>query len=198
LGIVTDEVDRIATRVEHALEVSDLLLTLGGTSLGEKDLVEQALRRVSRSSRIIHGIMMDRGRVAGIAEVRGKPLVMLPGPVQAATNAFLLLGIPLIYRLAGRNESALPVLTARLREGWTARRKFANFTKVLYVRLARKGGEFVAQPLVRETESMTILTDSDGFVVVPEQTVELRAGARVSVRLLPGFSYVAGRFLTGG
>jgi len=196
LGIIPDDVGRIATRVEQALQVSDLVFTLGGTSLGEKDLVEQALRRVSRNSRIIHGIKMDRGRVAGVAEVKGKPLVMLPGPVQGALNAFLLLGIPLIDRLAGRKESALPALTARLAKGWTARRKFAKFTKVLYVSLSMKGGEFVARPLVRETESMTILTDSDGFVVVPEKTVELRAGTRVSVRLLPGFSYVAGRFLT--
>ncbi len=197
LGIVPDETRRIASVVELALQQSDMVLTFGGTSLGERDLVERALRRLA-PSQMIHGIRIDRGRVAGVAEVRGKPVVMLPGPVQAAMNAFLLFAVPSISRLAGKRKTTDPVVRARLGGDWAARKRFEHFTKVLYVRLKLGRGGFVAHPLVNETESMSILRESNGFVVVPERTVKLGAGTEVSVRLLPGFSYVRGRFLDEG
>ncbi len=198
VGIVRDEISRIALAVKHALRTSEMVLTLGGTSLGDRDLVERALQRVAQNSQIIHGIRIDRGRVAGVAEVKGRPVIMLPGPVQAAMNAFVLFGIPSISRLAGKSGASDPMVTARLAKDWEARKRFANFTKVLYVRLERGKRGFVALPVVKETESMSVLTGSNGYIVVPERTVKLRAGTEVSVRILPGFSYVRGRFLDAG
>jgi molybdenum cofactor synthesis domain-containing protein len=194
--IVRDDLDLMSDAVERALGSSDIVLTLGGTSLGEADLVEQTLRRISKKSRIIHGIKMDRGRVAGVAAVRGKPIVMLPGPVQGAMNAFALLALPLILRMTSRSNSSAFV-KARLSTGWKARKTFQGFTKVLYVRLERKGEGLLARLIVGDTESISVLTDSNGFVVVPERIRELRQGEEVSVRLLPGFSYVGGQFLAG-
>jgi len=192
--IVGDNIDRITEAIKRALRDSDLLLTLGGTSLGKADLVEQALSKVSKNSRIIHGVRMDRGRVAGIAAVIGKPVVMLPGPVQGAMNAFLLLALPLLSRMTGRGESK-SYISARLAKDWKTRNKFRDFTKVLYVRLEREGDEYAASPIVGETESISVLTDSNGFVVIPEQITELHQGKTVLVRLLPGFSYASGQFL---
>src|SRR5437870_6169411 len=104
--IVRDDLDLMSDAVERALGRSDIVLTLGGTSLGEADLVEQTLRRISKKSRIVQDRKMDRGRVAGVAAVRGKPIVMLPGPVQGAMNAFLLLALPLILRIASGADSS--------------------------------------------------------------------------------------------
>ena len=61
--------------------------------------------------------------------------------------------------------------------------------------MERKGEGLLARPIVGDTESISVLTDSNGFVVVPERIRELRRGEEVSVRLLPGFSYVGGQFL---
>ncbi len=165
--------------------------------MGERDLVEQALRRVDRKSRIIHGIRMDRGRVSGVAEVKGRPLLMLPGPVQAAMNAFVLLGIPAIWWLSGK-KALTPSVPATLEKSWEARKRFEGFTKVVYVRLARGINGFEAYPVLKDTESMSVLTDSNGYVVVPERTTKLRAGTRVLVNLLSGFSHARGRFLNEG
>lgn len=189
-SIVTDDVGLVATAIKRALRISDVVLTLGGTSLGEGDLVEQALRHVSKNARIIHGIRMDRGRVAGVAAVHGKPVVMLPGPVQGALNAFLILALPLISRLTVC-EKPPEYVSARLSKNWSARRRFEDFTKVLYVHLQRTTKKrLLATPIVGETESMSVLTQSNGFVTIPERIKTLRAGDEVSVRILPGFSYV--------
>lgn len=190
-SIVTDNVGSVATAIKRALRSSNVVLTLGGTSLGEGDLVEQSLRRVSQNARIIHGIRMDRGRVAGVAAVHGRPVVMLPGPVQGALNAFLILALPLISKLTV-GEKPPEYVSARLSTNWSARKRFENFTKVLYVRLEQTGKRLLAKPVVGETESMSVLTQSSGFVTIPERVKTLRVGDEVSVRLLPGFSYVGG------
>ena len=187
-SIVTDDVGFVAAAIKRALMISDIALTLGGTSLGEGDLVEQALRRVSKNLRIIHGIRMDRGRVAGLGAVHGKPVVMLPGPVQGALNAFLILALPLISRLTV-GEKPPEYVSALLSKNWSARRRFEDFTKVLYVHLEKRTKKLLARPIVGETESMSVLTQSNGFVTIPEQIKTLRAGDEVSVRILPGFSY---------
>ncbi len=191
--IVRDDTGLVADALRLALRNSEIVLTLGGTSLGEGDLVERAVRRVSNRCRIIHGIRMDRGRVTGIAVIGGTPVVMLPGPVQGAMNAFFLLALPFFEsRLGG--ASLGQSVTASLSKRWRARERFVDFTKVLYVRLERNRRGLLARPLVGETESMSVLTESNGFVVVPERVRELQSGDEVSVRLLPGFSYVGGHF----
>ena len=194
--IVGDKIGPMTVAIRRALRSSDIVLTLGGTSLGEGDLVEQVLLNISKRSRIIHGVRMDRGRVAGIAAVQRKPVVMLPGPVQGAMNAFFLLALPLILKMSSGKDS-VDVVSARLSKDWKARKRFEDFTKVLYVQLGRSGETLSARPVVGETESMGVLTKSNGFVVVPERVRELRAGHRVSVRLLPGFSYAGGGFHAG-
>lgn len=189
--IVRDDIRLVSSAIKRALRASDIVLTLGGTSMGEGDTVEQALRKLSRKTLIVHGIRMDRGRVAGVAAIHGKPVVMLPGPVQGAMNAFFLLALPLISAMIGGEELGESV-NASLSKGWEARKRFENFTKVLYVQMERRDGTFLATPMVGETESMRLLVQAAGFVTVPERIRRLRKGDEVSVRLLPGFSYSRG------
>ena len=187
LGIAPDVPEEILSRIEDGLDQCDLVLTTGGTSVGTLDLAEDVVASL-KPSVLFHGIRMDRGRVAGAAVVKRKPIVMMPGPIQGAVNAFLLLGLPMIRKISGRTDEEL-LVRARLGGNWEARRRFPNFTKVIYVRLSFGGPGPVAVPLTGETESMTTLTKSNAFVVVPEGTTSLKAGEEVDALLLPGFSF---------
>jgi molybdopterin biosynthesis enzyme len=71
---------------------------------------------------------------------------------------------------------------------WKARDRFSGFTKVLYVRLQGKKRD-VAEPVFGETESMSVLTKANGYVVVPEEVTRIQAGEKVEVKLMPGFSF---------
>lgn len=188
MAAVPDDLGRIVSALRKALDASDLVLTLGGTSRGEKDLVARAVSMAAKDATVIHGLRMDRGRVSGVVAAAGKPLVMLPGPIQAATNAFILLALPLLSRLAGRTGPLYLSIDATLEGSWTARKPFSGFTKVLYVSLRRTPRGLFATPVVGDTESMVVLTRSDGFVVIPERTTELSSGTVVQVNLLPGTS----------
>lgn len=187
LGISPDARREILAKVQRGLKEADMLLTMGGTSVGRRDLVGETIASL-RPRAMFHGIRMDRGRVTGVAVVGQKPVLMMPGPIQGAMNAFILSGLPIIRRLSGRSDEEV-VVRARLGSRWEARRRFPHFAKVLYVRLSRGEKGPSAEPMVGETESMTILARSNAYVVVPEKTTLLEAGEDVDAVLLPGFSF---------
>jgi len=184
-GVVGDNSKLLVRVLRKALTTSDLVITLGGTSAGGKDLIVDTVSKLSPDI-LIHGIKLDRGRVTGIASVDGKPVWMLPGPIQAAMNAFLVLGVPLIQGCLGRTTRETE-LVCKLGKDWEARKRFSDFEKVVYVKLITKD-ETIAEPLLGETESMGILADADGYIMVPETVTRMNAGSRVKVRLVPGFS----------
>jgi len=186
MGIVRDDPRALRTALSGALSMSDLVVTLGGTSAGRRDLVVGAVSSL-RPDALVHGLRLDRGRVTGLASVRGKPVLMLPGPIQAAANAFLVVGVPIIRELARSKEATLSVPCV-LGASWEARRRFSDFQKVVYVKL-KAGHPAVAEPMAGETESMKLLTEADGYFLVPENVKRLEMGSRVNVMLVPGFSF---------
>jgi molybdopterin molybdotransferase len=186
MGIARDDLREVGRILRRALARSDFVVTLGGTSVGRADVVGEAISSM-KPALMVHGLKMDRGRVAGVAVIGGKPVLMLPGPIQGAMNAFALLGVQIIDLLSGR-EGGRQEVPCVLGASWEARRRFADFTKVAYVRV-HGGQEMVAEPLAGETESIRVLCDADGYFVVPEDVTHIEKGSVVRVRLLPGFSF---------
>jgi len=187
LGIVPDKVNPILSGLSKGLRVADVVLMTGGTSVGKLDLGDQVLSRL-RPRVLCHGLRMDRGRVAGVAVVKGKGIVMMPGPIQGAMNAFVLLGLPMIAKVSGMKDTKLTV-SVKLTRPWEARKRFPNFTKVVYLRLFQTESGTFAEPLAGETESMSLLTDSSAYTVIPEHVTSIETGRVVEAHLLPGFSF---------
>lgn len=185
MGIAKDRLSMVTDRLRRALATCECVFTLGGTSVGKRDIVGAAVSELHPEAEF-HGIRMDRGRVAGMAAVKGKPVLMMPGPVQGAMNAFLLLGVPALGVLSGRSQAVRKV-RCTLGEGWEARKRFSGFVKVVYVKLG-EGGK-TARPISGDTESMAVLSQADGFLVVPEEVTSIEEGTEVEVGLLPGFSF---------
>jgi len=187
LGIARDDPKKLQASLVGAFSRSDFVVTLGGTSAGKRDLVVGAVSGLQPEV-LVHGLRLDRGRVTGLASVRGKPVLMLPGPIQAAANAFLIVGVPIIGALSGSKQAGL-VVPCVLGTKWVARERFSDFQKVVYVKL-KAGAQAVAEPISGETESMKLLADADGYFVVPENVKKMEKGSRVVVTLVPGFSFV--------
>jgi len=187
MGIARDNPKALREALDEALTKADFLITLGGTSAGRRDLVVDTVSSFHPDA-LVHGLRLDRGRVTGLASVKGKPILMLPGPIQAAANAFLVVGVPIMRELGGSREAGLSV-TCTLGSRWEARKRFSDFKKVVYVKL-KPGPPAVAEPIAGETESIKLLTDADGYFLVPEKVRMLERGDRVDVRLVPGFSFV--------
>ena len=55
----------------------------------------------------------------------------------------------------------------------------------------REEEETVADPILGETESITVLSRASGYIIVPENVTRIDKGTRVKVALLPGFSFAS-------
>ncbi|RPJ31185.1 MAG: molybdopterin molybdenumtransferase MoeA [Nitrosopumilales archaeon] len=193
LGITPDNIHKIKNKIRLALSESDIILTTGGSSVGLRDLVAESINGIGKPGILVHGVKLDRGRVTGLAALRSRPVIILPGPIQGAVNAFIVFAQPLIRFMVGLHPFNKPFLSAKLTEDWNARKKFQNFTKIVYVKLSRSAsGEFHAKPITGETTDITVLTGSNGFILVPERLTILKSGQKVKINIFPGLSFSSG------
>jgi molybdopterin molybdotransferase len=193
LGITPDDVEEIQSKIKQALSFCDIVLTTGGSSIGDKDLVVESVDAMGNPGIITHGIRLDRGRVTGLAALRRKPIIILPGPIQGAVNAFIIFVQPLVRRILGLPPNNPPVIVAKLTQDWNARKRYHDFTKVVYVivRISRSG-QFLALPVTGETTNITVLTKTNAFILVPERISTLKRGQQVKISILPGLSFSSG------
>ncbi|HDR9882442.1 TPA: molybdopterin molybdenumtransferase MoeA [Burkholderia cenocepacia] len=86
----------------------DLVICVGGASVGDKDLLRPALAALGASF-LVTGVRMKPGKPVALARLDARPVVLLPGNPGAAMTAFALFVAPLIRRLQGR-DACLPVV----------------------------------------------------------------------------------------
>lgn len=91
----------------------DLILTVGGVSVGEKDLVKPVLQKLGAELGLWK-VAMKPGKPVALAQAAGKPVVCLPGNPVSAFVVFTLLVTPLIRTLQGRADIFPRVTHGRL------------------------------------------------------------------------------------
>ncbi|WKK18970.1 molybdopterin molybdotransferase MoeA [Achromobacter insolitus] len=98
----------------------DLVLSVGGVSVGERDLVKPALAALG-GELSLWKVRMKPGKPVALAQIDGKPVVGLPGNPVSAYAVYTLLVTPLIRRMQGRDAlfppiSQLPLRTEHARQ----------------------------------------------------------------------------------
>ncbi|WP_321820074.1 MULTISPECIES: gephyrin-like molybdotransferase Glp [unclassified Burkholderia] len=81
----------------------DLVVCVGGASVGDKDLLRPALTALGASF-VVSGVRMKPGKPVALARLDERPVVLLPGNPGAAMTAFALFVAPLIRCLQGRDD----------------------------------------------------------------------------------------------
>ncbi|HSF50711.1 MAG TPA: molybdopterin molybdotransferase MoeA, partial [Nitrososphaeraceae archaeon] len=123
LGITTDNIKDIQNKIKLALSQNDIILTIGGSSVGHKDLLAESINSMGQPGILAEGIKLDRGRVTKIAVLKHKPIIILPGPIQGAVNAFIVLAIPLIRSFIGLSHNNKAIINAHITDNWNARKQ---------------------------------------------------------------------------
>ena len=129
LGIVRDRVEDIATAVRRASDLNaDILVTSGGASVGEHDLVQRALAAEGLELSFWR-VALRPGRPMMHGRLEGMQVLGVPGnPVSSYVCAFLFL-VPLIRTLAGRKDIAHPPENARLGSDLPANDERADYLR---------------------------------------------------------------------
>ena len=121
-------------------------MTSGGVSTGDEDHVRAAIERLGRLD--FWRLAIKPGRPVALGQVRGVPLIGLPGNPVAAALTFAILARPLILRLAG--AATAPPLTFPVQAGFAYRKK-AGRREYLRASLERDGGAADRPAIIRET-----------------------------------------------
>ena len=171
-------------QVAAATRGVDLLVTTGGASVGEHDLVRDALGADGLELDFWQ-IAMRPGKPLMVGCYRGTPMVGLPGnPVSTLVCALLFLR-PALNRLSGAVSSEEAAPTARL---GTALPKNDRRQDYLRSRLARAAdGALEVFPFeVQDSSMMRLLSEADCLVVRPPHAPAIAAGTTVLIVPFPG------------
>jgi molybdopterin molybdotransferase len=129
LGIARDQVEDIASAVRQARSGgADILVTSGGASVGEHDLVQRALTAEGLDLSFWR-VALRPGRPMMHGRLGGMHVLGVPGnPVSAYVCAFLFL-VPLIARLSGRSDVEHRPEAARLGSDLPANDERADYLR---------------------------------------------------------------------
>lgn len=184
LGIAPDEPEAIAAAIARAKDDSaDVLVTIGGASVGDRDFVRGALSDEGMALEFWK-VNMKPGKPLIHGHIGPMRVIGLPGnPVSAAVCGLLFLR-PLIRALSGDPDPTPKKLPARAGAALPkngARREFSRATLSF-----DEDGRRVATPQADQDSSLnSVLAASDALIIRPENAESAPQGAPIEILLLP-------------
>jgi len=170
---IMDEREDIIKAIEDNIH-NDLIVVAGGSSVGERDLMYDALSSMGQV--LFHGVQIKPGKPTVCAYVRGKVLLGMPGhPTSCLSNAYLFL-MPIVRRMARLPPRRLTTVRAKL-----SRRVVSTLGRKVFMTV--RVSEGLAEPAFKESSAITSMADANGYIVIPENTDTLEKGDEVEVFL---------------
>jgi molybdopterin molybdotransferase len=115
LGVAPDQLDAITERARWGLDAADVLVSSAGVSVGELDLVRDALERCGAELHLWK-VSMRPGKPITFGTRGGRPVFGLPGNPVSAMVTFELFVRPALRRMAGARSLHRPRISARALE----------------------------------------------------------------------------------
>ena len=184
VGNATDDAEDLRTRIERAGE-ADVLITLGGASMGEADLVKRVLDGMGYRPDFWR-VRMRPGSPFGFGWLprgsRLQPTFTLPGNPTSAFVTFELFVRPHLRRLAGHAHSERPRIVCRTSDVIRAPAKLTYFLRVA---LEGSGRDLTARLTGPQGSGLVSgLARAGGLAVIGEDVAEIAAGGEVLVMLI--------------
>lgn len=179
VGIVPDEPRAFLDALHDQLVRADLVVTTGGVSQGDFDVVKEAL---APEGEVWFGpVAMQPGKPQGFGVVGEDrtPIFTLPGNPVSAYISFEMFVLPAIRKLMGKTPYVRPTTQARLTHALTSSEGRRQFVRAEYARDG--GGPYVAPVGGNGSHLIGDLASSNALVVVPEDVTSLAAGEQVQV-----------------
>ena len=180
LGIVPDRLDETAAAVRCARDLgTDILVTSGGASVGDYDLVQKALATEGLALSFWK-VALRPGRPIMHGRIGATHVLGLPGnPVSAYVGAVLFL-VPLLRRLAGRSDVEPEYEEARLGCELPANDERADYLRAALA--SGPGGIPLATPSkVQDSSMLTPLAGADCLLMRPPHAPASKPGDKCSI-----------------
>jgi molybdopterin biosynthesis enzyme len=168
-----DSLDALIATLERCL-ANDLVVFSGGSSVGERDLIRDAIS--ARGRLLFHGIAVKPGKPTGLGLVNGKPVFAMPGyPTSCLSNAHMLL-VPMLRRLARLEPQIRRTVTLPL-----AQRVASATGRHQFYTVRIENG--TAVPAFKGSGDITSMSRADGYIEIAADVDAVEAGTTVEVTL---------------
>jgi molybdopterin molybdotransferase len=176
LGIARDTASDIRKSLSNARDF-DLLLTSGGVSLGDYDVVKDVLQ--AEGSIDLWQVRIKPGKPMAFGHISDVPLIGLPGNPVAAFVAFLQFGTPAIRKMRGLKDAPETLKRARLLCEHENRGHRRHFVRGIYF---EHDGDLVVEPVpVQGSGVLTSVVRANCFFIIPEELNHAPAGEYVDI-----------------
>ncbi|MDE2990638.1 MAG: molybdopterin molybdotransferase MoeA [Chloroflexota bacterium] len=175
LPIAPDTEAGLRAAIRHGRN-ADLLVTIGGVSMGDYDLVRNVIASAGRMD--FWQINMRPGKPLAFGEIDETPVIGLPGNPVSSMVCFELFVRPALLKLMGHTRLENPMVRPRALEPM---RSSAGKRTYVRVTVRRDGDELVCAPAgEQDSFRLTSMTEGNGLAVIPEGAA-IQAGDAVSV-----------------
>ncbi len=171
LGVARDTVESLREKFAEAMQ-HDLILTSGGVSVGDFDLVKNIM--TEQGEMHFWRINMRPGKPVAFGHIGKIPLLGLPGNPVSAAVTFELFGRPVIRKMLGHTRLVRPQVDVIVADGVSDRAMRRHYVRA---RVEWRDGHFVARTTGNQGSNiMTSLLKANALVIVPEGGVEVHPG----------------------
>ncbi len=180
LGIVRDKRKSLASAFKRALHY-DVVITSGGVSVGDYDLVKGALVDVGVRM-ALWKVAQKPGHPFAFGRMGSKPVFGLPGNPVSSAVSFLLYARPALLKMMGYKSFFLPVIHATLEHEI---KKTKGLKEFIRCRLREDDGRsFASSTGTQSSGVLHSLSLAQGLIVCKEEETLLPKGSQVPVILL--------------
>lgn len=179
LGVARDTVESLREKFTEAIQY-DLILTSGGVSVGDFDLVKKIMQEQGNIN--FWRINMRPGKPVAFGYIGAVPLLGLPGNPVSTAVTFELFGRPLLRKMLGHTRLRKPEVEVIVEDGIQDRAMRRHYVRA-YVEW--RNGHFIAHTTGNQGSNiMTSLLHANALVIVPEGGIEIHPGDKAKAMML--------------
>jgi len=176
-GIVPDQFDELHARLLRAAEHADVVLTSGGVSVGDYDLVKSVLQQAGGID--FWQVAMQPGRPLAAGSIGRAHFFGLPGNPVASMLTFHLFVRPALWKLAGRRELFVQPFHATAAEPLSKKAGRREFKRGILSWAKDRWEVRTTGP--QGSGILTSMTAANCFIVIEEERGDVEAGETVWV-----------------
>lgn len=161
-NIVKDNYELLRNEVEMALICSDIVLISGGSSVGTRDYTNKVIDSFEGKGILVHGLSIKPGKPTIIGECNGKLVVGLPGHPVSSIIVFKALIEYYVNNKLGMNKIA-PFVMATMESNFPSSPGRETYQMV---KLRLEDGKYLASPNFGKSGMISLLSQSDGYIIM--------------------------------
>ncbi len=173
--LVEDSWEVLMAALLQGLDIADMVVFTGGSSVGERDLLVHVFEQWGEV--LFHGVQVKPGKPVLAAVNEGDIVFGLPGYPTSCLSSGALFLEPVLAKMGRRTKVPTPLVEAEM-----GRRVVSTIgrTHILTVKLV----DGIAHPAFKGSGAITSMAEADGYIIIPANVDLVEGGERVDVFLL--------------